>query len=83
MKYPMYAIKDVKVGFMQPTIDTSDQSAIRNFAFAINRNDGIMNFSPKDFDLYKIGEFDGDKGKITPCTPELVITGTNVFGVDV
>lgn len=79
MKYPMYSIRDVKVGFMPPTCDQSDQSAIRNFAYAIN-GDGIMNYSPKDFDLFKVGEFDAEKGTITACLPENICDGISVYG---
>ena len=81
MKYPLYCIRDVKVGFLAPQVDQSDQSAIRNFSFAVNGNDGIMNFSPKDFDLYKVGEFESEDGKIKSIIPELICSGTDVFGV--
>ena len=80
MKYPLYCIRDVKVGFLAPQADQSDQSAIRSFSFAVNGNDGIMNFSPKDFDLYKVGEFDSEDGSIISCVPDLVCSGVDVFG---
>lgn len=79
MKQPLYCIRDVKVGFMAPTPDMSDQSAIRNFSYAIN-GDGIMNYSPKDFDLYKVGEFDTDTGQIDSCLPDLIVNGISVYG---
>lgn len=79
MKFYIYAIQDKKVGFMQPITDVSDQSAMRNFSYGVNSG-GIMNYSPKDFDLYRIGSFDSDKGTIEPCPiPELIVTGVNVF----
>ena len=79
MIYPMYSIRDQKVGFMMPTCDQSDQSAIRNFSFAINGNNGLMNYSPKDFDLYKIAEFDDEKGEIKPLMPENICSGISVY----
>lgn len=79
MTYPIYSIKDHKVGFMSPTVDQNDSSAIRNFSYAIN-NGGIMNFSPNDFDLYKIGYFDDQKGNIEEILPELVVSGSSVYG---
>lgn len=83
MKYPMYSVRDVKAGFMPPTCDQSDQSAIRGFSYSINGNTGLMNFAPKDFDLYKVGEFDTDKGCIIPISPVvLVCSGGSVFGVN-
>lgn len=82
MKYPVYSYRDQKVGFMPPQCDQSDQSAVRGFSYAINGNNGMMHFSPKDFDLYKVGEFDTDNGTIEPCTPVLIASGSSVFGVD-
>lgn len=81
MKYPMFAIRDSKVGFLPPTCDQSEQSAIRNFAYAIN-SDGVMHFSPKDFDLFKVGEFDAEKGSITSCLPVNICDGLSVYGVN-
>lgn len=78
MKYPVYSIRDVKVGFMAPNVDQSDQTAVRQFAFELNNRNGIMNFVPKDFDLYKIGEFEQESGVITPCIPVLVVNGSSV-----
>lgn len=82
MKYPMYCYRDQKVGFMPPQADQNDNTAIRGFAYAINSRDGLMNFSPKDYDLYKVGEFDTETGQLTPCTPALVVSGSSVYGVD-
>lgn len=79
MTYPVFCIRDAKVGFTAPTIDQTESAAIRNFAFAIN-GDGVMNYAPNDFDLFRIGEFDSEKGSITSCVPELVVSGVNVFG---
>lgn len=82
MKYPIYTYRDLKVGFMPVQCDQSDQSAIRGFSYAINGQTGMMNFAPKDFDLYKVGEFDTETGVIEPCVPTLLVSGASVFGVD-
>lgn len=82
MKYPIFSYRDVKVGFLPPQCEQSEQAAVRGFAYAINSKDGIMNFSPKDFDLFKVGEFDTDNGQVTSCIPELVVSGTSVYGVN-
>lgn len=82
MKYPVYSYRDQKVGFGQPIVDQSDAAAIRGFSFAMNNKNGIMNFSPKDFDLYKIGEFDTIKGVFIPeKVPVLIMSGSSVVGV--
>ena len=80
MKYPLFSIRDNKVGFQLPFCDQNEQAAIRGFAFAINGNDGMMNFSPADYDLYNIGVFDTEKGTIETDIPVLVVSGTSVFG---
>lgn len=82
MKYPIVSIRDVKVGFMSPQAEQSEQTAIRGFSYAMNHGDGIMSFSPKDFDLYKIADFDTETGKIEPITPTVLVSGVNVYGVD-
>lgn len=64
---------------MPPQCDQNDQTAIRGFAYAINNNN-VMNFSPKDYDLYKVGEFDVDKGVINALkVPVLIASGVNVI----
>lgn len=82
MKYPVFSYRDLKVGFMPPQVDQSEQAAIRGFSFAINSREGVMNFSHKDFDLYKVGEFDTENGRISAITPTLVVSGASVFGAD-
>lgn len=80
MIYPVYCVKDNKVGF-QPNllIEQNDSSAVRGFSYAIN-NEGLMNYSPADFDLYKIGSFNVVSGIFESGIPELVVSGSSVFG---
>lgn len=80
MVLPMYSYRDSKVGFGSPIVEQNEQTAVRGFSYAINSNDGLMNFSPKDYDLYKIGEFDFEKGVVVPeLVPILVCSGTSVL----
>lgn len=81
MVYPVYSYRDNKVGFMPVQCDQNDATAIRGFAYAINGNSGVMNFSPKDFDLYKVGEFDTETGVFKSCVPVLIVSGESVIGV--
>lgn len=85
MKYPVYAVRDVHVGFNSPMTDLNDNVAKRNFSMAINNpNNGVMNFSPKDYDLYKIGEFDTESGVVDSFSvPVLLVNGASVYGADV
>lgn len=79
MKLPVYSYRDAKAGFGTPICDQNDVTAIRGFSYAINNREGIMGFSPNDFDLYKIAEFDTEKGIMKGMTPVLVVSGASVF----
>lgn len=80
MTYSMYAIRDKYTVFMAPQLDMSDESAKRNFAYAINNNPGVMNFSPSDYDFYRVGTFDSKTGEIRPVSPiEFICNGLEVF----
>lgn len=78
MKYPMYSIRDAKVGFMTPTIDQNDAAAARNFEHAVLNAASLMNSHPGDYALYKICEFDTESGAVVPCMPEHVIDAVGV-----
>lgn len=80
MLYKLYAVRDSKVGFMMPTVELNDAVAQRNFAYAVNNN-GTMNYSPNDFDLFRLGTYDTDNAKIVlDDIPELVVSGSSVVG---
>ena len=82
MKMNIYSIRDVKTGkFSAIDIQERDEVEIRGFAYAINGGNEIMAFKPKDFDLYKLGEYDYATGVITPLSmPELIVNGESVVG---
>lgn len=80
MIYPIYCVRDNKVGFQpQMLVEQNDASAMRGFKYAVNA-EGLMNYSPSDFDLYKIGEFDTEKGSLVPCIPVNICSGSSVIG---
>lgn len=79
MKFKVYAIRDVHTGFLSPTVDQNDQSAIRNFAHAVMQSQSLMNSHPEHYSLYCIGEYESDSGKITPCVPVHLYDATEVF----
>lgn len=79
MKYPMFAIKDVKTGFMQPTIDQNDSSAIRNFEHACMQSNSLFNSHAEHYALYRIGEFVIETGEVIPCQPVHLMDATEVF----
>lgn len=71
MKYPIYAVKDRLVGFMQPMVEMNDDSAIRNFNYGLEKS-GVKN---SDYSLYRIGEYDTDSGIISSIQPEWIFEG--------
>lgn len=82
MIYPVYAIRDSRVGFMTPTLDQNDPAATRNFAHAAMEPSSLMHSHPSDFDLYRVGEFDTDSGEIKPCVPSHVVSAVEVLNGD-
>ena len=64
-----------------PQCDQNESTAVRGFAFAINNGDGIMNYSPSDFELYEVGKFDSESGKLIPNdSPVFIVAGNSVVG---
>lgn len=76
MKYPIFSVRDKATSFMPPLTDQTDQSAIRNFAQAVNN--GSLQVEPSDFDLYKVGYFDDQNGEIEHILPEFMVNGLSV-----
>lgn len=80
MKAKLYSYRDALVGFGPILVESNERTAIRGFSYAVNNAQGIMNFSPKDYDLFYIGEFDTDTGVISPAPVcQLVVNGSSVF----
>ena len=42
MKFNVYAMRDLKSGFLTPTVDQNDAMASRNFASSIQRSEGVL-----------------------------------------
>lgn len=64
MKYNIYSIRDVKTGFLPPTYDVNDQSAVRNFEHACLNGDSLFFSHAEDYSLFALGSFDTDTGRI-------------------
>lgn len=79
MIYPVFAIRDIHTGFMSPTVDQNEQSAIRNFEHAVMQTNTLFNSHPEHYSLCKIGTFDTESGKIEGCLPVHIIDATEVF----
>ncbi len=79
MKYGIYCIYDDAARiFTAPTIDISDESAIRNFKKMCADAGSVMNFKPSDFSLYAVGVFDAETANIESFVPpERLVVGSS------
>lgn len=74
MKLKMYAIRDAKAEYFNtPFYAQTPGEAQRNFETLVNDKKSTVNQYPKDFDLYEVGEYDQDTGKLTPITPRQIV----------
>ena len=72
MTFGVYAIRDVKSGFMSPAVEVNNEVAIRNFSYAVRHNEMFDTFA-SDYSFYRIGDFDSDTGVLTPYTPPVFL----------
>lgn len=77
MIYGMYAIRDLKTGFLNISLEQNDNSAIRNFEHACMNSDSLFYTHGSDYSLYRIGTFDTDTGLVSPCDKEVLRDGFN------
>lgn len=76
MKYPVYCIRDVKVGFdPQFIIQVNELAAIRGFEYLMTNKDSMQGRFPSDYELYQLGEFDTDSGLFESITPKFIVSG--------
>lgn len=81
MIYPVFSIRDLKGDFYSPRIEQNESSAVRSFAQLVNTPDTTIHFSPRDFQFYRIGDFDSETGRLIPLDlPQLVTSAIDVFG---
>lgn len=66
MKFGIYAVRDVKVGFQSVTIQPNDAVAVRGFESTVLSSDSVLFTHSEDFSLFKLGEFDQDSGRLIP-----------------
>lgn len=78
MKLGVYAIRDNLTGFLSPTVEQNDASAIRNFEHAMANFNSLMYSHPKDYDLYRIGSFDTETGELKKELPAMIAAGSTM-----
>lgn len=78
MIYGVYSIRDIKTGFMTPTVELNADAAARNFYHAVTHSDGILFTYASDFSLYHLADFNTETGLIRPLDlPVLVAQGSD------
>lgn len=75
MQLKIFSIRDSKSEvFNTPFYKKTHGEAERDFRSVVNDEKSTLNKYPEDFDLYYIGEYDDNKGLITPLdTPQHVV----------
>lgn len=71
--FNVYAIKDSLNGFGTLSVDSNDDVATRNFAYAVSS--GILSFAASDYSLFRIGTYNISSGHLEPCDPVFVVNG--------
>lgn len=71
----MYSIRDQKADiFHPPHFQKTHGEAERNFKTLVNDPKSQPALYPEDFDLYYVGDYDDNTGKVTPLdTPQHII----------
>lgn len=63
----MYSIRDTKSElYSTPWYAINHATAIRNFSKAVNSSESPIKEQPEDYDLWYVGEYDDNTGKINP-----------------
>lgn len=78
MIFGVYGVRDVKSGFLTPTVEVNDEVAIRNFAYGVQHNEMFSDFA-SDYSFYALGEFDSDTGALKSCTPPKFLVEARTF----
>lgn len=75
----LYSLKDIKAGTFGSVMGFVNRAvAQRSLAEAAAQPDSMLNKHGEDYQLYYIGEFDPQSGKIVcPETPDYVITASD------
>lgn len=84
MELKIVAVRDNAIGaFGNPIFVRARGEAMRSFVDEVNNKDSAMNRHPKDYDLFEIGSFDTEHGRITSLEfPEPIAKGSDVISVD-
>lgn len=81
MKMVILAVRDSAMdAFMNPFAAPAVGLAARSFSDEVNKPDSPMNGHPEDYDLFELGEFDQQSGRLTSLeSPRQIVRGRDVF----
>lgn len=67
MQLKLYAVRDIKVGaFQQPLTARTHGEAERSFQTMVNTPNTPFNLYPADFEIFHIGDYDSNTGRLSP-----------------
>jgi len=79
MIHKLFSIYDNKAkAFLPPWASHQTGMATRSFAQAVNDQQHKFYFSPGDYALYQLAEFDDETGKIENAKTDLITQGANL-----
>lgn len=65
MKIGLYALKDMKVGYMSIIQEANDECAKRSFLNLLtDSTPNIVNRNPGDYEMWRIGTYDNESGEV-------------------
>lgn len=65
MKLKLYALKDLKVGYMNVIQEANDDVARRNFRNLLtDPTPNVVNRNPGDYEMWRIGTYDNESGEV-------------------
>lgn len=75
MKQVMYSIYDTASGaYMRPFFLQSDGQAVRMFTDIATDAEHEIGKHPEDYSLFRLGQFDDNRGEVLPEQRECIIT---------
>lgn len=80
MELKIFSIRDSKAeNYLQPFFNKTHGEAERNFRELARDDKSIVSKYPEDYDLYFLGTYDDNSGKLSPAdTPQHVVKAVNL-----
>lgn len=70
MTSKIYAWKDTKIAFKNPFLQQNEAVAMRTAKWTANDQE---EHAIEDIELWQLGEYDDETGRITPCEPKYIV----------